>query len=483
MLSITVACLLFSPALSPGLEQLTVKGTQIVSPAGEPVPLRGVNFGGWLMLETWISGIEREWDDRLREMADETGVRPELDAAFKALGKWDDDTEPILDHIGRLHQALRDNAKDKPGPLAAYFALYDAEPPVFAAHDFDRVLRERFGDGGAQQVWDLYHDTWLTERDFQLAAALGFTFVRLPFWYRWFEDDDRPGEYRDYGFKYLDRAVEWAAKHRLYLMPDFHGAPGGQSPWDHTGELSRNEFFTCDACLRRTAALWEAIAARYRDNPAVFAYDTLNEPFSAKDLDDWVRVQDTLYRTIRRGDPDGIVVMEDGYKLESMPWMMTGFFPKPEEHGWENVVYSFHFYSGGGHEKRAAQVARIARREQDRCGAPLYAGEFSTMSGTPEGLEGMRVYCSLFNREGWMWSPWTFKYVDGEGKGAMWGVYRHDGPWRTPNIHRDSLEDILAAIRRMDTANFTLHPGYGNVLRECLTQPWAPPPGQNARKP
>ena len=54
----------------------------------------------------------------------------------------------------------------------------------------------------------LFHDQWITERDFQLAKAHGFNFVRIPFWYHWFESDDRPYHYHDYGFSF--KAIAWA---------------------------------------------------------------------------------------------------------------------------------------------------------------------------------------------------------------------------------------------------------------------------------
>ena len=43
-------------------------------------------------------------------------------------------------------------------------------------------------------------------------------------------DDATPYTYQDYGFRYLDRAVAWARDHGRYVMLDFHGVPGCQSP-------------------------------------------------------------------------------------------------------------------------------------------------------------------------------------------------------------------------------------------------------------
>jgi hypothetical protein len=89
-----------------------------------------------------------------------------------------------------LHKELAERVSEE--KLRAYLALYELEPPVFAAKEMDELLRRRFGDEGAGEIWDAYHDTWVTKTDFQVARALGFNFARVPFWYRWFEEDDEP---------------------------------------------------------------------------------------------------------------------------------------------------------------------------------------------------------------------------------------------------------------------------------------------------
>jgi endoglucanase len=266
-------------------------------------------------------------------------------------------------------------------------------------------------------------------------------------------------------------------------MLDLHGVPGGQSPWDHTGTLSEIEFFRNQEYQKRTAALWQAIARRYGDNPVVWAYDLLNEPFSAADTAEWARAHDLLYDAIREVDPDTIIVMEDGYKHEFPQWTNTGFFPDPEEMGWTNLVYSLHFYSGADplfsdekgladHAKRAKEVLRLAHLVQRRHNVPVYFGEFSTMGDHPNDIEGMRTFLTMFNENGLHWSPWTWKYVDDDHEGTIWGLYQYAHEWpRIPNMHRDSLERILEIVSLYSMDDFVLMEAYGDVLKECLAQP------------
>jgi len=276
--------------------------------------------------------------------------------------------------------------------------------------------------------------------------------------------------------------VDWAEKHGLYVMLDLHAAPGGQNPWDHSGELSRGEFFKRPDFQQRAADLWRHLAAHFRNRPAIWAYDLLNEPFSADDVSDWTAAHDLIYDAIREVDPETIVIMEDGYKLEFDRWMHTGFFPKPDERGWTNVIYSFHFYSGADplfttdagladHAKRLEEVERIGRMEQSRCNVPIYIGEFSTMGDRPNDIAGMRLFLTRFNELGWAWSPWTWKYVNDDEEGSIWGIWQYAHPWPgTPNLYRASMEEILAAIDRLHMRDFRLKDDYAAVLRACLAQ-------------
>ena len=491
-----VALLGFGPAastasLSTAMKPLRVDGRDVVTSDGEIMSMRGMNFGGWLMMETWIPSIEMEWHDHLPRLAKEAGIEKELKQALESIGEFmpDEDEEgrftPMLythDHyIERLHEALKKLVPaDK---FSRYLKLFEREPSVFAATQMSQILRQRFGTEGAARFWNAFHDTWITERDFQLARSHGFNFVRIPFWYRWFESDERPYHYSDYGTSYLDKAIQWAEKHGLYVMLDLHGAPGGQSPWDHTGSLSEIEFFKNPEYQKRAAALWKHIAKRYSGNPVVWAYDLLNEPFSAVDTQNWTEAHDLLYDAIREVDKNTIIIMEDGYKLEFPRWTHTGFFPNPQSLGWNNLIYSLHFYSGADplfsdekgladHQKRSMEVLRLAKLEQNRHNVPIYFGEFSTMGDHPNDIEGMRLFLTMFNKYGFHWSPWTWKYVDDDNEGTIWGLYQYAKPWpRTPNIHRDSLKSLLEAVARYTLDDFVLMRSYGTVLNECLTQP------------
>jgi hypothetical protein len=413
-----------------------------------------------------------EWDVHLKKLADETGVAAEFAEALKKTGKFDDDTMTYDGYRDRLKEYLDQTAGvEKSAP---FWALLEKEPPILDAVALDRVLRTRFGDAGAAEIWDAFHKTWITGADLKVAREIGFNFIRLPFWYWWFEDDASPGTFKEYGFSLLDRAILLAKENGLYVLLDFHGAPGGQNVWEHNGQMGRGVLFKDEVCQQRTFTLWKAIAQRYKDEPAVLGYDCLNEPASARDIDEWYKVHEGIYQAIREVDARHMIIMEDGYKSEELPYLMKGWFPVAADKGWTNVVYSFHFYQAGPlerHEGNSRMIARMARKERARCGVPVYFGEYNTISDNADSIKAMGLYCSSFNENGFHWSPWTLKYTGVGPEKTLWGILQYAGAWEPMDIHRDTKETLLKKIARFDAANFKVHEAYAAEMKRCCAQP------------
>ena len=137
--------------------------------------------------------------------------------------------------------------------------------------------------------------------------------------------------------------------------------------------------------------------------------------------------------------------------------------PRPQGAGLANLVYSIHFYSGWDpeftkgdnsfdHGKVLQELVRVGKLEQKRWKVPIYIGEFSTMHDLPNDLAGMKMIMTEFNGCGWHYSPWTWKYVNDDEEGSIWGVYQYNQPWeQTPNMYRDSKDSILNTIAKLTT--------------------------------
>jgi glucan 1,3-beta-glucosidase len=168
----------------------------------QQAPWRGVNLGGWLILEKWMT--------------------PSLFAGSNA-----------IDEYG-LCSELGDKAKS-----------------LLARH----------------------RKTFITEADFRWLKAHGINTVRLPVGY-WILGDAAP--YVG-GIEYVDKAFAWAAKHRIGIVLDLHGAPGSQNGKDHSGRVGTVEWRN-KANIAYSLDVLEALAKRYKKVPALVAIELLNEP-------------------------------------------------------------------------------------------------------------------------------------------------------------------------------------------------------------
>lgn len=116
--------------------------------------------------------------------------------------------------------------------------------------------------------------TFIEEHDFAWLRDHNIDLVRIPvgYWLLDAADGYAPT------VEYLDRAMEWAAKYDIRVLIDLHGAPGSQNGKDHSGRIGRSLWFDDKPCRVLTLHLLERIAERYKDSPALWGIEILNEP-------------------------------------------------------------------------------------------------------------------------------------------------------------------------------------------------------------
>ena len=303
------------------------------------------------------------------------------------------------------------------------------------------TLASRFGGLERDALLDLYRDAYWTERDFDNCAAIGMTALRLPFTYMDLTDD--AGTFYPNAFDRLDWFIENCARRGIYVILDLHGAYGSQNGKHHSGIINDGrQLYHNEANRALTVKLWEVLAARYKGNPAVAAYDLLNEPENDTDRTGPLQwdFYDDLYRAIRAVDPDHIIVME-------ACWTPPDTLPHPGKYGWENVMYSYHHYAWGSKSAQdvinhdAGEIEAIALAGH---GVPILIGEFTDFAYE----EAWHHTLQSYNRMGYHWTTWTYKATCNEVN--TWGIYNHK-PEKV-DIHNDSLETIREKWSRVGGA-------------------------------
>ncbi|MCL6572044.1 MAG: glycoside hydrolase family 5 protein [Bacillus sp. (in: Bacteria)] len=175
-------------------------------------------------------------------------------------------------------------------------------------------------------------------------AEIGINVVRIPFNYRHFESDMKPGKYLSSGFLYLDRAIEWAKKYGIYIILDLHAAPGWQNQgWHSDNPYGFSLLWVNRHFQERVKNLWTYIANYYKNEPKVAGYNLLNEPNAPN-----IEILNRLYRewveAIRTVDRKHIIFLE-GNRYSQV-------FDGLDEPFDDNIVYSSHNYTIVTHNAR-----------------------------------------------------------------------------------------------------------------------------------
>lgn len=335
----------------------------IVDGQGKPVHLKGVNFGGWLMMEAYFV------------------------------------------HASNLPQQI-----------------------------FEKEFSKQCGAKALSELMDQFRDNFITEGDFRQVASWGMNCIRLPFHYKIGASAQ--------AISYLDQAIAWARKHKVFLILDLHAAYGAQNPDWHSDSLnSRTELWTKGSNRQKTYHLWEKLADRYKDEWVIAGYDVLNEPV----------LQDTgllneFYResikAIRRSDKDHILFIEGKHwaqhidVLDDFPddnWVYSIHYYEPMEFAFNLIPFIHYPWDTCNKDtlrRRLEGYFRFAQKKK----RPVHVGEFGV--NYRQGVYNEHVYLQdelkCFNDLGFHWNYWTYKAV----KNYMFpdGIYGYypNSPW----VHR-----------------------------------------------
>ncbi|MCD7857981.1 MAG: cellulase family glycosylhydrolase [Clostridiales bacterium] len=141
----------------------------------------------------------------------------------------------------------------------------------------DEVWLNRLMDKDAlAQRMKAHRDTYVTEQDFQDLSGHGVNLVRIPVPY--FIFGDRPPF--NGCIEYLDMAFQWAEKYGIKVLIDLHTVPDSQNGYDNGGITGVCKWCQEPEEVEFALTVLERLAQRYKDHPALFGIEVLNEPIS-----------------------------------------------------------------------------------------------------------------------------------------------------------------------------------------------------------
>ncbi|AAS50513.1 AAR146Wp [Eremothecium gossypii ATCC 10895] len=286
MLALGMALWCLSGVAARPLPALTPNSIQVVTNTKryfdyENKTMRGVNLGGWLVLEPYIT--------------------PSL---FEPFRKNPDNDDGI--------------------PVDEY------------------NLCKTLGREKAHERLSKHWSTFYTEKDFHAMKAAGLNIVRVPIGYWAFEllEDDPYAQGQE---EYLDKAIEWSRAAGLKVWVDLHGAPGSQNGFDNSGRRDQIEFLKPHNLELLHKVLEHTLGKYSQDEFAdvVIGVEVLNEPLGpAVDIqgvrDLYYYAYDLMRNKFKR---DQVVVIHDAF-MPSQFWNSDLTLDK----GYWGVVVDHHHY-------------------------------------------------------------------------------------------------------------------------------------------
>lgn len=307
------------------------------------------------------------------------------------------------------------------GIVEEYDELFQEEMDAIL---LDRVAKGDFTAEQLKTLYDTFFYSYCTEADFKLLKDTGINTIRLPVYYRSFmEGDDEALVMRDDAFEKLDYFLDLAKKYELMVIVDMHGVVGGQSGYEHSGTRDA-DFWDNETYIESMCELWQNIALHYiNDRPdlasTILAYDLVNEPTLSTEAgagrEQWDGL-DRLYDAIREVDTHHVISIECVWQPSSLP--------DPEEYGWENVLYQYHFYNWtpeDGISNELFYSYLLSVYTLHNYDVPKFVGEFNFFGDK----EAWNEYLDLYDALGWGWTVWSYKVVSVGWWDSSWGLVVH----------------------------------------------------------
>lgn len=302
--------------------------------------IRGVNLGGWLVLEPWIT--------------------PSIFQTFNEQQPYYNGTNVVVDEW-----------------------TYWQYGPTAVGLSHTEFIKSHW-------------TSWVTKDHLHILKKAGITHLRIPIGYWYFEIlDDEPfksgGDVFDFGLEQLKVLCGWAQEIKLKLLFDLHTAPGSQNGFDNSGRRGPIRVLEGDN-IKRTERVVGMMSDWVKENvpdEILFGIEVLNEPntFDGTVGDEvWEEMKGTFY-------PDTYKVVRERFSSKSIVVLQTAFRPPNDyiglfpESEYQGVYLDDHTYQCfGGYNKMAYEWNGWSLHLIETCNKkpiysntplPTFVGEFS----------------------------------------------------------------------------------------------------------
>lgn len=228
----------------------------------------------------------------------------------------------------------------------SFFEAYDPRLKIVDEHSLIQHVNKTLGPNAVKELLETHYATFINETTFKEIAEAGLDHVRIPYGYWAVKVWPGDGFLGQVSWRYLLRGIEWARKYGLRVNLDLHSVPGGQNGWNHSGRQDVVEWLNGpkgEMYGNRTLEIHQQLATffsqdRYKD--IVTMYGLVNEPrmfsLNATVVNEWTR---TAYNIVQKAGFKGTIIYGDGF-LGVDSWQ--GVFPTSD---FPNLMLDVHEYT------------------------------------------------------------------------------------------------------------------------------------------
>ncbi|MFI2743395.1 glycoside hydrolase family 5 protein [Zhouia sp. PK063] len=317
-----------------------------------------------------------------------------------------------------------------------------------------------------------WRDNFITKKDIDYIASLGFNSIRFPMHYDVFLTKtqrkvrnsiilDTIQNYEHYqdslktwlnhnklftkanleGFKMIDNLVKWCKANHMYIILDLHAAPGGQGTDKNIADtFQKNGLWKHQIFQDVTDKLWDEISKKYNNEPTIALYDILNEPNNVPGGGKTIHpLLQRLINTIRKNDSKHMIMIEGNGWGNNYNNLEPFTFKNNK-----GLVYNAHRYwidpmDDEILDKNPNQINRLVNliAFRDKYNVPVWVGETGENNN-----EWLSQNIQKLERNNIGWCHWTYKRFDTKENAALMHI---TGTF--PSEGKEVMNEVLEHIK------------------------------------
>ncbi|XP_031256224.1 probable glucan 1,3-beta-glucosidase A isoform X2 [Pistacia vera] len=413
--------------------------------------VRGVNLGGWLVIEGWIKpslfdgipngdmldGTQVQFKSVTlqkyvsAENGGGMGVSVDRDVAFswETFTLWRV-TESEFQFRTSQGQFL---SCDGEGCSLSATAKSPSSPETFVIerNNNGRVHIKLTGGTYLQR----HRNSFITIEDFNFLYRHGINTVRIPVGWWIAYDPDPPAPFIGGTLEALDNAFSWAQAYSIMCIIDLHAAPGSQNGMEHSASRDGWTDWPTSDHVSQTLHVIDFLASRYAKNPAFLGIELLNEPSAATvPLDILISYYKQGYQIVRKHSSTAYVIMCQRIgNADPLELYQANI-------GSHNIVVDLHYYNLFDlffvnmsamdniqfiYRSREAQLQALNSVNGPLVFIGEWVNEWNVTNGSQKDYQDFgRAQLEVYNAASFGWSYWTLKN-DRQHWDFEWNIRNH----------------------------------------------------------